>query len=170
MAKKPSTFDEKVEFIANFLGDNFLRVARGVRELQDECPDIFLKVAQLAGLSNRKAYALARIARQFENVPEQRLFVIGWTKLQIIGRYLTDDNSEYLLQLAEQFTAHDLEVHLRGEIPIQDARVVQLYLAQSDYLRLREVLIAFGAIPSGNGLVKMEGALMRLVDEAAPQN
>lgn len=68
MTKKDLSFDEKVEFIANFIGDNFLRVARALRELQDEQPDIFLKVAELAGLSNRKAYALARISRQFDDL------------------------------------------------------------------------------------------------------
>ncbi len=68
MTKKDLSLDEKVEFIANFIGDNFLRVARALRELQDEQPDIFLKVAELAGLSNRKAYALSRIARQFDDM------------------------------------------------------------------------------------------------------
>ena len=126
MEKEKLAPANKVEFIADFIGDNFLRMAKALRELQDEQPDIFLEVAKLAGLSNRKAYALARIARQFENAPEERLYFIGWTKLQIIGRYLTGENTEYLLKLAEQNTAHDLEVRLRGDTPIADARVVSL--------------------------------------------
>ena len=168
MTKKDLSFDEKVEFIANFIGDNFLRVARALRELQDEQPDIFLKVAELAGLSNRKAYALARISRQFDDLgaSEERLYSIGWTKLQIIGRYLTEDNGEYLLQLAEQNTAHDLEALLRGETPVADAKVMQFYLSPSDYKRLRSKLVTHGAIASGNGLVKKELALMKLLSHS----
>jgi hypothetical protein len=124
-----------------------------------------MKVVGLVGLSPRKSYALARIARQFDGVPEERLYVIGWTKLVIIGRYLTDDNLEHLLQLAQQNTARDLEILLRGETPIEDAKVVQLYLAPNDYQRLRAALIKYGAVQSGNGLIKVEAALMALVDQ-----
>lgn len=88
---------DKAEFIASLIGDNFLRLAWALQELQDEQPDIFLNVVHLVGLSPRKAYALARIARQFGNVEEERLYFIGWSKLMIIGRYLTENNAEYLL-------------------------------------------------------------------------
>lgn len=154
---------EKAEFISELLGDNFMRLARALREIQDEQPDIFLRVAKLVGLGKRKAYALARIARQFESVSEKRLYSIGWTKLQIIGRYLTDENSDYLLQLAEKNTAHDLEVLLRGDTPVAGARVVQLYLAPGDYNRLRAALIANGAIVNGSGVARMEAAVMTLI-------
>lgn len=165
MTKKDPSLDDKVEIIANYIGDSFLRVARALRELQDEKPDIFLKVATLAGISNRKAYALARISRQFDDfcVPEERLYFIGWTKLQIIGRYLTEDNAEYLLLLAERNTTHDLEVLLRGETPVEDAKVMQFYLSPTDYKRLRSKLVTHGAIVSGNGLAKKEAALMKLL-------
>lgn len=165
MSENKSTLNEQAELIAGFIGDRFLRLAWALRELQDEQPGIFLKVVGLVGLNSRKAYALARIARQFDGVPEERLYFIGWTKLVIIGRYLTDDNLEHLLQLAQQNTAHDLEVLLRGETPIEDAKVVQLYLAPNDYQRLRAALIKHGAVTSGNGLIKMEAALMALVDQ-----
>src|SRR5690606_31170823 len=168
MTKKDLSFDEKVEFIANFIGDNFLRFARALRELQDEQPDILLKVAELAGLCNRKSYALARISRQFDDLgaSEERLYSIGWTKLQIIGRYLTEDNGEYLLQLAELNTAHDLEALLRGETPVEDAKVVQFYLSANDYKRLRSKLVTHGAVVSGNGLAKKELALMKLLSHS----
>ena len=165
MSESQSTLNDRAEFIAGFIGDRFLRLAWALRDLQDEQPDIFLKVADLVGLSRRKAYALARIARQFDGVPEERLYFIGWTKLVIVGRYLTDDNLEHLLQLAQQNTAHDLEVLLRGEVPIEGAKVVQLYLSPNDYQRLRAALIKHGAVQSGNGLIKMEAALMALVDQ-----
>lgn len=168
MPKKKSTLDEKAEFVASLIGDNFLRLAWALRELQDEQPDIFLKVVELVGLSPRKAYALTRIARQFDGVAEERLHFIGWSKLMIVGRYLTEDNIEYLLNLAEQNTSHDLEVMLRGETPVDDAKVVQLYLAPDDHKRLRAALMKHGAVASGNGMVKIESALMALLDKVGP--
>ncbi len=168
MSKKKSALDEKVEFVASLIGDNFLRLAWALRELQDEQPDIFLKVVELVGLSPRKAYALARIARQFDGVAEERLHFIGWSKLMIVGRYLTEDNIEYLLNLAEKNTSHDLEVLLRGETPVADAKVMVLYLAPDDHTRLKAALIKHGAVVSGHGLAKMEIALMALIDNVEP--
>jgi hypothetical protein len=168
MPKYKSALDEKAEFIASLIGDNFLRLAWALRELQDTQPDIFLKVVDLVGLSPRKAYALTRIARQFDNVAEERLHFIGWSKLTIIGRYLTENNIEYLLQLAEENTSYDLQVRLRGETPIEGAKVVQLYLAPDNHKRLKTALMKHGAVASGNGLAKMESALMALVDKMEP--
>lgn len=154
---------DKTETIANILGDSFLRIAKGLRDLQDNQPEMFLKVAELAGISRRKAFALTRIARQFEGVPEQRLHLIGWSKLMIVGRYLSAANRKHLLELAEQNTAHDLEIILQGEQPVEDARIVRLYLAPPDYKRLRAVLTKYGAVPNGSGLTNVEAAMMALV-------
>lgn len=168
MSNNDLSLEAQVEIIASFIGDNFLRLAKALREIQDEQPDIFLKVVELVGISRRKAYALTRINRQFDDlgVPEERLYYIGWTKLQIVGRYLTNENAEYLLKLGERLTSHDLEARLRGEIPVKNARVVMLYLAPADYARLRTALLKHGAIPSGKGLIEKEAALMTLIDKA----
>ncbi|WP_137113830.1 hypothetical protein [Mesorhizobium sp. GR13] len=170
MATSDVSLQKKVDIAASFIGDNFLRVAKALRKLQDDDPEIFLKVAESLGISRRKAYALARIDRQFTElgVEENRLYVIGWSKLQIVGRYLIGENAEYLLQLAEQNTSHDLEILLRGETPVEDAKVVQLYLAAEDYKRLRATLKKYGAVVSGNGLAKTEIALMALIDKVEP--
>ncbi|RFC65630.1 hypothetical protein DY251_17805 [Mesorhizobium denitrificans] len=76
--------------------------------------------------------------------------------------------NQHLLQLAEQNTSHDLEILLRGETPVEDAKVVQLYLAAEDYKRLRATLKKYGAVVSGNGLAKTEIALMALIDKVEP--
>jgi hypothetical protein len=165
MSGKKLNAEDKAEIIANYIGINFL-AAKELRELQDLKPDVFLKVAEMAGLGKRVAYALARIARQFDDlgVPEERLHAIGWTKLQIVGRYLTEDNADYLLELAETSTVYELESRLRGEIPIEDARVVTLYLSPEQHERFKVKLVANGAVPSGNGLLRKEKALMAIVD------
>ncbi|MFJ7352766.1 hypothetical protein ACIQWS_01240 [Phyllobacterium sp. NPDC097923] len=168
MTKQKISIAEKTELFANLVGDNFLKLARTLRDLKEEEPELFLQVAELAGISGRKAYALARISRQFDElgVSEEKLCFIGWTKLQVIGRYLTMENGEYLLQLAEQNTVHDLEALLRGETPVKDARVVQFYLAPDDYQRLRHTLMAHGAVYNGHGLIKKEAALMSLINQS----
>ncbi|MBJ7533656.1 hypothetical protein JDN40_06025 [Rhodomicrobium vannielii ATCC 17100] len=166
MSGKTMSHEEKAEIIANYIGINFLAAAKELRELQDIKPDVFLKVAEMAGLGKRTAYALARIARQFDvlGVPEERLRAIGWAKLQIIGRYLTEENAGVLLELAEKNTVYELESRLRGEIPVEDARVIMLYLAPDQYERFKAKLIAHGAVPSGNGLLRKEKALMAIID------
>lgn len=69
ISKYPPKID-KAETIANILGDSFLRIAKGLRDLQDNHPELFLKAAELAGISRRKAFALTRMVRQFEGIPE----------------------------------------------------------------------------------------------------
>ena len=119
----------------------------------------------MAGLSSRQAYTLARISRQFHDlgVSEERLEAVGWSKLQIIGRYLTEENAKYLLQLAEQNAVHELEARLRGEPPIQDARLLTFYFPSQDYERVKAKLIKHGAVISGNSLLKKEAALLALI-------
>ncbi|OQM76238.1 hypothetical protein [Manganibacter manganicus] len=168
MEGKTLPIKEKSEFLADLIGDRFLKLAQELRELKDTQPDILWEVVELAGISRRKAYALVRIARQFEelDIPEARLYAIGWTKLAVIGRYLTELNGEQLLKLAEQNTVHDLEALLRGEAPVEDARLVTLYLAPEQYEVLRTKLVAHGALPSGNGMIKVEEALMAALASA----
>ncbi|MCH6205897.1 hypothetical protein L3V16_18915 [Brucella ciceri] len=166
MSKDSISKEQKVELLANLIGTNFLKLARELRELKEYSPDLFVEVAELAGISSRKAYALAKISRQFDDtgISEGRLYNIGWTKLVLIGRYVGDDNIEQLLELAEKNTVHDLAQILRGETPVSDARVVQLYLNSEDYAKLRKVLLKNGALPAGNGLSNMEAALMAVIE------
>lgn len=166
MKNETISISEKTELLANLIGNNFLKLARELRDLKENAPDLFVKVAEMAGISSRKAYALARISRQFDElgVSEERLAFIGWTKLQIVGRHLNDENGEYLLDLAEQHTTHDLEKILRGESPVSNPRVVRLYLSCSDYAKLRDVLLKNGALPAGNGMSNMEEALMSMIE------
>jgi hypothetical protein len=60
---------------------------------------------------------------------------------------------------------HELEARLRGEPPVEDARVLLFYLSPPDYERVRVKLIEHGAVPSGKGLLKKEAALMALISK-----
>ena len=168
MNRKVSFIEDKAEVIANYIGYDFLNLAEELRDLQDAKPDIFMTVVKMAGLSTRKAYALARISRQFDDlgVPDERLHAIGWTKLQVIGRHLTEENADYLLNLAEHNTVHDLEALLRGERLIEDARVMVLYFSPEEHDLVRGALIRHGAVANGKGLLKKEAALIALISMA----
>ena len=165
MTTGSKTLIERAAILADFLGDDFITLARHLRELHEERPDIVFKVAELAGIGRRKAYALVRISKQFDNlkISEQRLHKIGWTRLQLIGRYLQPENVHALLTLAEKNTVHDLDLLLRGEEPVENARVVLLYLPPEDYQKLEKCLVSFGAAPYGNGLIGKEAALMQML-------
>jgi hypothetical protein len=145
---------------------HFMRVARLLRHLQETNPDRFVMEANQGGLNRRHAYALARIAQQFDgmNVSDDRLQKIGWAKLAIVGRHLTEKNVEQLLKLAEQLTSHELEGHFRGEKPKKGARATLLRLLPKDDDRFRKLLMTYGAVSSGNGLIGKESALVALLD------
>lgn len=155
------------KIIAAEIETNFMRVARLLRRLQEKNPQLFLTEAKYGGLKRRHAYALARIAQQFDGlgIPDVRLHNIGWTKLAVVGRYLTDKNIEQLLMLAEQFTTHELEGQLRGEKPKKGARAMLLHLLPKDDKRFRSLLVEYGAKSSGNGLIGKERALVALLDD-----
>ncbi len=167
-------FQNRIQLIADLIGDNFLRLARQLRELQDLDQEMadnkrrFLTVVEKLEIGSRKAYALAQLSRTFhgKGVSEERLQTIGWSKLTIISRHLTKGNVEALLDLAEANTAHTLQMLLRGADPIANARVLVLYIDPTDYKRLRKALLHHGAKPSAKGMTAVESALMQLVGAA----
>lgn len=165
MMNNNSYMEDKVTIIADYVGRDFMKLARELRELQLTKSDVFLEVAKKVGLGERKAFALARIARIFDelNVPDLRLNKIGWAKLQRISSYLDEDNAETLLSLAEEQTDHELSLSLRGESPIAGAKVMVLYLPEDVHSSFRNLLIKFGAKPTSTGrLVGNDEALKRL--------
>src|SRR5690606_10289370 len=128
MVKAVSEYSEgakkKAEHIALFIGDNFLYAARQLREVQDETPELFQTVVEYTGIGLRKAYYLVQIDRQFSKlgIERNRLGRVGWTKLQLIGPYISKANCEELLSLAEKHTAYELSMIMRGEEPHPETR------------------------------------------------
>jgi hypothetical protein len=125
-------------------------------------------------LGRRKAYYLVEISRKFEPLPISwaRLKKIGWTKLQIIGRLVTKDNVEELVNLAEQLKTKQLERKMRGEEPREeppsDTHCVLMYFNPEQYTQLKEVLLQNGAEESGRGIVGKEEALINALRKAVP--
>lgn len=155
------------KIIAAEIDTNFMRVARILRALQENNPERFVSEAKHGGIKRRHAFALARIAQQFDglDIPDNRLQEIGWSKLSIVGRHLGTKSVDQLLKLAEQFTSHELESYFRGDKPKKGARAMLLRLLPKDDERFRIILVKYGAAVSGNGLVGKEDAMVALLDD-----
>ncbi len=157
------------------LGDGLMVAARLLRDLQRDQPADFVRLAEIAGVNRRRAFAMARIGRLFDQrgVPDSRLDQLGWAKLDIIAPHLSDsgDNLEDLLRQAETLRQHELKAYLRGEVFEPDTGTMILNLPSAQDSRLRSLLMQFGAMPSGNGLIHKEQALAAILDaiDALPE-
>lgn len=166
MSKKPVI--TKAEITAEYLGDSFLRIARYFREVQDFAPDKFREVAKLVGASRRRAFYLAKIDRTFSSlgVNEDRLCVIGWTKLTILADHINSSNYEQLLDLAEECTVRELSILMRDGVPIDGTRCVLLYFEPPAYKLFEQAILAFGGKKVGRGLMNKEEALRRALTKS----
>jgi hypothetical protein len=153
--------------------DKFLELGRSLRQLLDRDPSLFQQVVKKR-LGRRKAYYLVEVSRKFEPLPisRARLKKIGWTKLQIIGRLVTKDNVEELVNLAEQLKTKQLERKMRGEEPREEppseTHCVLMYLSPKQYAEFQEALLKNGAETSGRGIVGKEEALIKALRKAVP--
>ena len=124
------TYNEAVTLSAE-PEDNFVKLGRLLLKLQVEGKDLFKQLIKESGLERRKAYYLAAIARQFDLVPikDAQLAAIGWTRAQIISRYVTPRNWRELLELAQKHSAHDLKIAVSGDKrKVRGTRSVELVL------------------------------------------
>jgi hypothetical protein len=153
---KPETSKKAPQYIKN----NFLEVGLWLLKLWEDGPEAIRDEAERLKISCRTAYYLAEVALKFGDlkVEEERLQGIGWTKLQIIGRYVTPTNSEALLQLAENNTAYNLAQIMKNQKP-EAVHSVLLYLTAGQYAAFRNALLAFGATDLVTGLANKEKAL-----------
>jgi hypothetical protein len=159
MAKKKI---KKAEIAATIIGDDFITIARRLREILEEKPDLFPQVANSLSLGIRKAYHLAEIDRRFHKlgVNRERLRRVGWTKLAILAPHVTTGNVDALLDIAESNTAHEIKRWLRDQPVYDEERCMNLYFSAEQYALIEKVLVEHGAIRSGRGLVGKEEALV----------
>jgi hypothetical protein len=81
------------------IGSDFVEDGKVLRQLHDEDPAEFARVATQSGIGLRKAYYLVEIDRALESypVPKEKMLSIGWTKLQMISAHITKKNYRILL-------------------------------------------------------------------------
>ena len=149
--------------------DNFLDLARALRQLQDRDQEMFMKSLKKSGMGTRKAYYLINIARQFDGltVPKARLRRIGWTKLQVLGPYVTAQNLEELLVMAENLSTMALKTALRGDDPRANSHCVLMYFSPEQYSVFETALVKAGAQKNGKSISDKETALIKLLDPVA---
>jgi hypothetical protein len=154
-------YDKALDLSKDF-DDNFLDLAKTLRQLLDRDPEKFRDLWTKTNIGRRKAYYLVEVSRVFDSLPapRSRLKKIGWTKLQIIGKHVTKDNLGEMLELAEQHTAKELESLMRGEKPSNNAHCVLMYFSPKQYDLLERVLLKNGGQRSGRGILDKEEALI----------
>ncbi len=148
--------------------DNFVQLGRLLRKLQVEDNELFKQLIEEAGLKRRMAYYLAEVARRFEGIPisDDQLTAIGWTKAAIIGPHVTRGNWPKLAALAEEHSAHDLQIIMDGGMPIPDSKRVILFLKPTQFERFSRAVLAHGGQQKNGSLKNKERALMNLIASA----
>ena len=164
MPNLTDTYSEAVALSAK-PEDNFVKLGRLLRKLKVEDNDQFKQLIKESGLGRRKAYYLAEIARRFEGLPitDAQLTAIGWTRAHIIGPDVTPRSWQELLTLAEQHTARELKLVMKGDRPTPGTRCVLLYLKPTQYDRYARATVAHGGKLVAGSLKIRERALMNLI-------
>jgi hypothetical protein len=169
---KPRYLKRKVLQLAKGGTKNFFDLARSLATLHEMNPGLLKTVEDSSTLSRRTLYYLVDVGRvlrryQIDKTQAER---IGWTKLQILARYL-EKNDVPAEELAGLLTktekrVHELPLILAGKARKARPRTVLLRLSPSDYKIFAEALVKHGAIKKGRGLLNQEKALMKLVRAA----
>ena len=144
------------------LDDGFLELGSLLRQFQETSPHDFNALISTAQLRRRKGYYLVEIDRAFGGNEQLRplLNKIGWTKLAMIAKRVTQDNREDLLQLAGAHTARNLQAIMRGDEPIIGGRVILLHFTWEQFATFSKAILAHGAIQNGDGFIGKEMALI----------
>jgi hypothetical protein len=152
---------------------HFYDIARLLVELHEHETGALPQMIEASTMSRRRMYYLLRVGQLIETEKLSRAEAeeIGWTKLQIIARYIdalgaasVPDFAD-LAVLASKHKARDLPFALRGKRVVRK-KVVQFYLSMGGRALLNEALIQHGAKQTGKRLMGKEEALIRLARAA----
>ena len=167
----------KAKTMAKEPDDNFLDLAKTLRQLHDRDTSKFTEVWQQSDLERRKAYYLVDIDRAYGPlpIPRARMKKIGWTKLASMAKQVNADNWQELLELAEKTPTKQLEKIMKGEKAVENAHCVLMYFTPKQYKVLEAELLANGGERSGRGILRKEEALINALnakpkgDDAEPK-
>jgi hypothetical protein len=159
-----------VKDLSGNVDETFLELGRALRELHEREPQQFSDIVTKSGLGRRKAYYLVDISRAFDplEVSRAKLKEVGWTKLAMIAKRVTQENFEKLLNLAERNNVKELDRLARGYKPLGDSHCVMMYFSPTQYEVLEQALVRHGAKKArgGRGLADKEDALLKIVRKA----
>src|SRR4051812_9526625 len=171
-----SLFQDALALAAN-PDTNFLQLGRYLVDLRGMSPGHFQNFIKQSGLNRRRVYYLAKIAEQLGELEKRgthldpsQLRRIGWTKLQVIASRLTPSDAAKQLQIAEQHTARELMVRMRGEKPAPKEHAILLRFTPEQYQMFEEAILQNGGTrkPKGRGLLNKEEALIKALQQSCP--
>ena len=167
MLSTDDLYDKALSLTSN-VDDNFLELARSLRQLLDRDHDLFRNVISKTGLGSRKAYYLVAISRAFDPLPltKARLRKAGWTKLYILAPHVDEANVEALIELAETNSTAQLRALMKGEKPPANAHCMLMYFSPKDFKVVADALVKHGGVRSGRGILHKEEALLRFIKAA----
>ncbi len=152
---------------------NFFALAQTLTKLHEREPAALRDLPDRSRLSRRRMYYLLQTGEliRARGISKATAEYIGWTKLQMIARHVTNADSspsseefKQLLALATEHKARDLAEALRGK-KIVHKRVALFYLSTRERTRLNRVLVMYGAKQRGGRLTGKESALMKILAE-----
>ena len=145
-------------------GRDFMSLAHNLEWLRELSASDFTQELKKTGLSRRTAYYLLELIAVQEKLllSDADLAAIGWTKLQIVGRHLTEDNQHELIHAALNMTAAELAASF-GKKNVGASRCMLLRFSPHEYELFKAAMIGHGAKPHGKGLTGTEEAILRLV-------
>ena len=173
MTKDISQLISTILGFSKSIEQNFVTLADLLYKLSLTDPQAFQVLLQSPNLKRRKGYYLAEIGKHVSqaNISKQNLnaslSAIGWTKTQIIVRYLNTHNWNDLIDCATTHTTRDLKLLMKGIKPMDTPKTVLLSLSTEDHKLLIEGLLKYGATSSGNGHANKETALMKMMAKLA---
>lgn len=146
-----------------------IELAGVLYQLQQNEPEQFKLFIENSPVSRRTAFYLAEVGKCLAPLrrPSSRLEAIGWSKIQVIAKHLTQRNAEKLLKLAEENTTQSLAARMRNDDPMPDARCVMLRLSPQHYRKFEAAVLQNGGSKVGRGLRDKEKALMKIIGKFA---
>jgi hypothetical protein len=172
VGRTPTQIVERALELAALPDNKFIELGWELGKLRYIDSKAFTKTAARAGMKQRKAYDLVKIAEVVARLPgyRRRIRNIGWSKAALLCPHLNAGNADRLLALAEATTSAQLAAHLRG-LSASEAKgkrhCMTLYFSQGQYEELSTTLIKHGAVPTARGLARKEDALIKALGRQA---
>lgn len=131
----------------------------------------FCALASEAGISERAAYSLIKIARVFEDYSDwERLERVGSTKLGIIAAAVEEKTTPRMidrwLNFAENHTARECQLHLNQQVYDEETRCTLLRFTDRQYAAFANAVVKHGAKRRGKALIGVEKALISIIIKA----
>lgn len=162
------TFDSqdvytKIIHLSTRVDQNFIELGRLLRELKKREKELFKLAYEQSGLGRRIAYHFVAIVRQFEAVPitDEQLAEIGWTKADVIGKHITQDNWAELLAEAKHRSARELRILVNGGRLVRGTKSITLHFDPEQHKKFVAAIATYGSDP-----MNREQALMSVIDAA----